>query len=93
MEERKRILKMLEEGKITAEEAAKLLEAIKEPPYIGKSVNEILTHVTEVLKEVSSTVRDSVKNIIEDTFSKLKTAKEKGEKIITSIKKETKRKK
>jgi Glu-tRNA(Gln) amidotransferase subunit E-like FAD-binding protein len=41
---------------------------------------------------VSSTVKDSVKNVIEEAISKLKTAKEKGEKIVTIVKEECKKK-
>jgi hypothetical protein len=37
-EERMKILKMIQEGKITAEEGAKLLSALKEsPPWTGRS--------------------------------------------------------
>src|SRR5690625_4976291 len=52
-DERLQILRMLEEGKVSAEEAAKLLEAVGESgagptPAVGRRRNRVLrVHVTE----------------------------------------------
>lgn len=80
MEERMKILKLLEDGKITAEEAVKLLEAIKEgePLYkvifkeAGEAITSTMNSVAETLKNVSSTIADKLKKECEKVAEKVK---------------------
>lgn len=85
MEERMKILKMLEEGKITAEEAVKLLEAIKdiEPGYkivikeAGEAVSSAVSSVADMLKNVSHTIAEKIKQKAEKVAEKTKTQQKK----------------
>lgn len=80
MEERMKILKLLEEGKITAEEAVKLLEAVKEGEPIhkiiireaGETISSAITSVADILKNVSSIVAKEAEKIAEKLKSKEK---------------------
>jgi DUF4097 and DUF4098 domain-containing protein YvlB len=65
MEERERILKMLEEGKITADQAARLLEALGEPYRFmhrpGKDFGERIARKVELsLKDLPDTIAASI---------------------------------
>ncbi|HDL59939.1 MAG TPA: hypothetical protein ENH14_00625, partial [candidate division WOR-3 bacterium] len=67
MEERLKILKMLEEGKITAEEAYKLLEALetKERKTEREKKEEESFNLGEIFKMVGETVKASLSGIPE----------------------------
>jgi DUF4097 and DUF4098 domain-containing protein YvlB len=77
MEERIRILKMLEDGKITAEEAARLLEALKEKPqerfevpFHGPRFRRKFTMGVDRIPEiVASTVESAVGKAMQAGFT------------------------
>ena len=54
-EELELILKMLEEGKITTEESAKLIEAIQKPEDDEQyeTVNEVIDNMADMTKQIS----------------------------------------
>ena len=72
MEERMRILKMLEEGKLNVEEAAKLLEALREPEkqHIIKVGTTVAKSVTDLIREISEAVSGVVKEKTKETKKK-----------------------
>jgi DUF4097 and DUF4098 domain-containing protein YvlB len=84
MEERKRILKMVEEGKLTAEEALVLLEQLEQAEKEGKEkANKMITalstdvHFKETKQETSSAVKwssfkEKVLDFLDMTVKKLK---------------------
>ncbi len=63
MEERLRILKMVEEGKITAEEAARLLEALK-----GRNVEAELGNLGTFITKIVSRELKRIPEILEDSI-------------------------
>jgi len=76
MEERMKILRMLEEGKITADEAAKLLDALKEEP---KRPHRMFISPHDVIDDVMDSVSHIVKGVSESIKGKLR-----GEPVIES---------
>ncbi|MCK4353519.1 hypothetical protein KAW65_08960 [candidate division WOR-3 bacterium] len=93
MEERLRIIKLLESGKITPAEAAKLLETLKGPEFPGRAVSiikvgtTIAESVSDLLKEVSETVSETIREKSKEATQKAKRAAEKAKKIIEDAKK------
>uniref|UniRef100_A0A7C6AAU4 Uncharacterized protein n=1 Tax=candidate division WOR-3 bacterium TaxID=2052148 RepID=A0A7C6AAU4_UNCW3 len=82
-DERARILKMLEDGKITAEEAARLLEAIRIQPWesgmfpFGRKIRKGLEQMPEIFSNVSKLIAEAVEaefrgkgKITESSFGK-----------------------
>lgn len=85
MEEKMRILKLLEDGKINAEEAVKLLEALKETESperavimkgVVKGIGETMESVATIMKEVSVTVAERIKEKTKEAAEKIKKATE-----------------
>ena len=85
MEERMRILKLLEDGKINAEEAAKLLEVLKEAEGseravimkgIVKGIGEAMESVSTLMKEVSATVAEKVREKANEATEKIRKTSE-----------------
>ena len=74
MEERIKILRMLEEGKITADEAAKLLDVLKEEP---KHPHRMFISPHDVIDDVMDSVSHIVKGVSESIKGKLR-----GESVI-----------
>lgn len=66
MNERLRILKLLEDGKINADEAARLLEALSQPETKGRRRHKIL-HSVEKIPEIVTLVTD---HAFKHTFEK-----------------------
>ncbi len=98
MDEKMRILKLLESGKINAEEATKLLEALKESEIseraviVKKVVNrvgETMESMAALMKEISVTVVEKVKEKTKEATERLK---EVTEEVKDEVKKETKKK-
>jgi len=92
MEERMRILKLLEDGKINAEEAARLLEALKEEERPHKeSIIAITKSVSDLLKGISETVSEAVKEKTKQTTEKVREAAEKLKKTAEEVREKTKK--
>lgn len=67
MEERERILRLLEEGKITAEEAIRLLELLSKKEKKGFFF-DIFEEIPEVISEIFIKIGDSLKSHYETLF-------------------------
>jgi len=76
-EERLLILTMLQEGKITAEEAAELLEALSRNPE-GRKEKTMSDRVAEVVERVEQ-AREQVEEKLEAARQRIEEAKAKGE--------------
>jgi hypothetical protein len=91
MEEKMKILKLLEEGKISAEEAIKLLEALKgvEPPHkdIVKGVSQMIECASGVVKDISRTISEAVKEKMREATEKAKEASERVKRAAAELKK------
>lgn len=69
MEERMKVLKMLEEGKISADDAAKLLEALGEGPVRRHKIffspsqiaGEVADSLSSFFKALSEAIKEGVK--------------------------------
>ena len=77
MNERLRILKLLEDGKINADEAARLLEALSQPETKGRRRHKIL-HSVEKIPEIVTLVTD---HVFKHTFEKQEMHYDKKKKI------------
>ncbi len=66
MTERERIIKLLEEGKITAEEAAKLLEALGRSRDPGRALTTALKWFSEILRKSVQHLPEILKEVTEN---------------------------
>lgn len=92
MEEKLRILKLLEIDKISVKEAIALLEALKETElphksFVIKGINEVMDSVSSIMKDISQIVSDTVRKKVKDATEKAKEATEKVKKVAEEVKK------
>jgi gas vesicle protein len=92
MEERMKVLKMLESGKIKAEEAVKLLDALKDPeiPHrsiVIKGMNEVMESISNIMKDVSRTIGETVKEKMKEAEDAAKDAKKRVKRAAKELKK------
>ena len=66
MTERERILKLLEEGKITADEAARLLEALGKSRDPGRAITTALKWFSEILRKSVQHLPEILKEVTEN---------------------------
>lgn len=77
--EHMKILKMLEQGKITSEEAVKLMEASK-----NNGINEFISdsgkNIKRAYKKVEPTLKETANNFVEGTISVFRKIRNKFDK-------------
>ena len=74
MEERIKVLSMLEDGKINAEEASKLLSLLNQPTYADHTTEDRLQHFAQDVNRFAKEVGCKAKNLYKSAEPKIKKA-------------------